>query len=158
TLMYRNTITPESVIVDRTRMETWRDKSARYRELVITRTNLERIVQELDLYPDIVQQQGVSVAAERLRSDLSIAMPPGGTLISVANTGTEKSKLLPVLDGIEKAFKEQPVVASVEEAKATKAFLDKQYTAASTELAEKEALLASFIAAHPEFAQADRQP
>lgn len=158
TLMYRNTITPESVIVDRTRMETWRDKSARYRELVITRTNLERIVQELDLYPDIVQQQGVSVAAERLRSDLSIAMPPGGTLISVAYSGTDKSKLLPVLDRIEKAFKEQPVVDSVEEAKATKAFLDKQYTAASTELAEKEALLASFIAAHPEFAQADRQP
>ncbi len=158
TLMYRNTVTPESVIVDRQRVETWKDKSARYRELVITRTNLERIVQDLDLYPDVVRVQGLAVAAERLRSELSISLPPGGALISIAYSGTDKSKLLPVLDRIEKAFKEQPVVDSVEEAKATKAFLDKQYTAASTELAEKESQLASFIAAHPEFAQADRGP
>lgn len=156
TLMYRNTVTPESVIIDREHVETWRDKSSRYRELVVTRTNLERIVQELDLYPDIVRTQGLAFAAERLRAELSISMPTAGSLIVIGYSSTDKSKLLPVLDRVEKAFKEQPVVDSVEEAKATKEFLDKQYSAASADLAEKEAQLASFIAAHPEFTQAER--
>lgn len=158
TLMYRNTVTAESVVVDRQRMETWKEKSARYRELVATRTNLEAIVKDLDLYPEIVNKQGLAVAAERFRGDLSINMPPTGTLIQLSFSNTDKSKLLPVLERIEKSFKEQPVVDSVEEAKATKAFLDKQYAAASTDLAEKESQLASFIAAHPEFAIADRGP
>lgn len=158
TLMYRNTVTPESVVVDRQRLETWREKSARYRELVVTRTNLESIVKDLELYPDVVQSQGLAAAAERFRSDLSIAMPPTGTLITIGYSSTDKSKLLPVLARVEQDFKSQPVVDSVEEAKATKEFLDKQYTAASADLAEKESQLASFIAAHPEFAQAERGP
>lgn len=158
TLMYRNTVTAESVVVDRQRMESWKEKSARYRELVVTRTNLEAIVKDLDLYPDVVKKQGLAVAAERFRYDLSINMPPTGTLIQLSFSSTDKSKLLPVLERLEKSFKEQPVVDSVEEAKATKAFLDKQYAAASTDLAEKESQLASFIAAHPEFAIAERGP
>lgn len=158
TLMYRNTVTPESVVVDRQRLESWREKGARYRELVVTRTNLEAIVKDLELYPDVVQSQGLAVAAERLRTDLSIGMPPTGSLITIAYSSTDKSKLLPVLARIEQDFKNQPVVDSVEEAKATKEFLDKQYTAASADLAEKESQLASFIAAHPEFAQAERGP
>lgn len=158
TLMYRNTVTAESVVVDRQRMESWKEKSARYRELVVTRTNLEAIVKDLGLYPDVVNKQGLAVAAERFRGDLSINMPLTGTVIQLSFSSTDKSKLLPVLERIEKSFKEQPVVDSVEEAKATKAFLDKQYTAATTDLAEKEGQLASFIAAHPEFAAAERGP
>jgi hypothetical protein len=157
TLMYRNTVTPESVITDRQRIETWRDKGSRYRELVMTRTNLEHVVRDLNLYPDVVAAQGIEVAAERLRGDLSINMA-SGTLITLAYSSTDKSKLLPVLDRIAHDFKEQPVSDSVQEAKDTKAFLDKQYEAAGTELAEKESSLASFIAAHPEFAQAERGP
>lgn len=157
TLMYRNTVTAESVVVERQNIEGWKDKSLRYRELVVTRTNLEAIVKDLGLYPDLVASQGIAVAAERLRSDLRILLP-SGTLITLSYSTTDKSKLLPVLERIEKAFKEQPVVDSVEEAKATKAFLDKQYEAASTDLAQKESLLAGFIAAHPEFSQAERGP
>jgi uncharacterized protein involved in exopolysaccharide biosynthesis len=157
TLMYRNTVTPESVVLDRQRIESWRDKGTRYRELATTRTNLERVVRDLNLYPELVASQGIEAAAERLRGDLSINMP-SGTLITVSYSTTDSSKLLPVLERIAQDLKQQPVVDSVQEAKDTKAFLDTQYTAAATELAEKESLLASFIASHPEFAQAERGP
>lgn len=157
TLMYRNTVTPESVILDRERVETWRDRGTRYRELVTTRTNLEQVVSQLGLYPDIVAKRGLEMAAEKLRGDLGIAMP-SGTLISLSFSYSEKEKLIPVLERIASDFKRQPLVDSVEEAKATKSFLDGQYAAAAKELAEKEQKLASFIASHPEFAQAERGP
>lgn len=154
TLMYRNTVTPESVLVSRDqRAESWREKSARYSELVFTRANLEQIVQEFGLYPDIVKRQGVTQAAERLRAEITVRVPASGTLLTLSYQSTDREKLLPVINRIEADFKQQPIVDSVEEAKATKTFLEKQYQAAGEELAAKEAALAAFVALHPEFAE-----
>lgn len=151
-LMYRETVAPESFSTERFLREGWRQKSARYIDLVLSRSNLESLIEEFDLYPEIREGKGMVEAVQEFRRRLDVDATNASSLM-VRYYSTERDKLVPVLERLENALKQQPAADSASQAAATTEFLQEEYDGVSKRLREKEAALAEFLARHPEFAR-----
>lgn len=151
-LMYRETVAPESFSTEQFLREGWRQKSARYIDLVLSRSNLERLIEDFDLYSDIRKRKGMVEAVQEFRRRLDVDATNASSLM-VRYYSTERDKLLPVLERLEGALKRQPAADSASQAAATTEFLQEEYDGVSEQLREKESALAEFLARHPEFAR-----
>ncbi len=151
-LMYRETVAPESFSNEQFLREGWRQKSARYVDLVLSRSNLESLITEFDLYPEIRAGKGMVEAVQEFRRRLDVDATNGSSLM-VRYYSTDRDKLVPVLERLQSALKQQPAADSASQAAATTEFLQEEYDGVSQRLREKEAALAEFLARHPEFAR-----
>ena len=65
-LLYQEKIS-QSVLQGRDVAKGGLTQSARFKEMLLSRANLSLVVEEFNLYPDVVESQGTVAAAEKLR-------------------------------------------------------------------------------------------
>ncbi|MEN9578716.1 MAG: protein kinase involved in polysaccharide biosynthesis [Pseudomonadota bacterium] len=152
-LMFRETIAKEVVQFggnNRFR-ETWRERSSRYVDLAMARSNLSQIISIHNLYPDQVRSDGMVAAVLELRRRIQI--DSGNQNVIMLRFSHEDPKLaLAVLQDIESSLKKQPADDAANTAKATLEFLERHLETIDADLTEKEAVLAGFLAENPQFA------
>lgn len=131
-----------------------RNMAIRFREMIMARPLLQKVIEELDLYQDVIEDEGMTAAVEEMRLAIQFGTRGGGTfMISYRGSTPEEAqavtaKIADLLITWEKELQ-------LERASMTKDFLDQQSMIAEEELRTRERELAEFLAAHPEFAAED---
>jgi uncharacterized protein involved in exopolysaccharide biosynthesis len=128
-----------------------KNASARLKEMLLARPLLMRVIQEHQLYQDVVKEQGLVDAVDEFRKDLEFKAPGGDTYTIGFRT-----------DSAEKAQKVTRHVAELlivddaklrkAQAKMTRDFLAGEAKRTTQELKDTELELAKFMAEHPGFA------
>jgi uncharacterized protein involved in exopolysaccharide biosynthesis len=124
---------------------------ARLRELLFARAQLEAIVSELDLYPSIRARRGPGEAVEELRRDLQF-QPRSLDTFMIAYRGASPELARQVTERLVRSLSEAQRRLRADEAQAQREFVVRERGQADVDLKERERVLASFVAAHPEFA------
>lgn len=150
-LLYQERIS-QSVLQGREVHQSSRKMSSKYREMLLSRNSLANIVEEFELYPEVVEKEGSIAAAELLRKNVRFRDRGAGTFrISYQGESPEEAqKVTARLAGL---LKEQDSVIRREQAEQTKAFLEQEKSRAESGLNQAEAKLATFLTAHPEFVE-----
>ncbi len=131
-----------------------RNLGDRYRELLMSRTNLSKVVEEFNLYPDLVADEGIDSAVEELRLHIDFRFRGSGAFrISFQSSDPELAQRVTQRLG-ELVINEDERIRR-EQAMATREFAEDERASAEAELKKRERALAEFLAAHPEFAAED---
>jgi uncharacterized protein involved in exopolysaccharide biosynthesis len=122
------------------------------KEMVLSRTSLEKIVDEMKLYPKIVDDRGLVDAVDEMRKHIAFRVKDGDTFgLSFEGENAERVQL--VTARLAQTLLSENTRSNEHQAEVTKQFLDAEQERADTELKEKETNLAKFLAKHPEFAK-----
>ncbi|EYF03037.1 Hypothetical protein CAP_6300 [Chondromyces apiculatus DSM 436] len=128
-----------------------RTLSARLKETLLARSNLEKIVTEFNLYPDVLQKRGVVDAVDRLRAKIVFrAKSPDTFAISFEGTSRDEAQI--VTARLAELLVEETARVKQSQAKITTEFLIAQQKQAEQELEKADKDLTQFLAQHPEFA------
>ena len=127
-----------------------------YRELLLARSQLRRIVEDpkIDPFPNVKDKE---LAVEKLRAKVQFEVR-GGNTFRIAYTDTDAERAKGVTAKLTQMLQDADRDLGNESAKATVDFVLQQKDEASTELKKREQALAEFLAKHPEFAQDPNQP
>jgi len=146
-LLYREMI-PTSVIQGREVVQSNRNMTSRYKEMVMARGQLQQVAEEFEL---LGAEDGKPVADEMRK------------LVGFRSTGAGAFRIVFHSENRELAQKVAARLADLlieedkriarEEASTTKVFLEEQKARATQELHKREKLRAEFLAQHPEFAE-----
>jgi len=134
-----------------------RTLSARLKETLLARSNLEKVVTEFNLYPDVLSKRGMVDAVERLRSKVVFRTKSPDTF-AISFDGTTREEAQEVTARLAELLVEENTRVRQSQAKITSEFLFTQQKQAEQELEKAEKDLAKFFADHPEFAQETSQP
>jgi len=123
----------------------------RYRELLLARAQLHKIVTDpkLNPFPD---ESDIELAIDKLRQQIRFEAR-GANAFRIAYTDSDADRAKGVTEMLTKMLQEKDEMLRNEQAKATVTFANEQKDSAATELAKSELALAEFLAKHPEFAQ-----
>ena len=123
----------------------------KYRELLLARAQLDRIVSDpaLNPFPD---EEDKDVAIDELRQAVKLEIR-GGNVFRIVFTDTDPDRAKAVTEKLTKMLQEKEEALRNEQAKATVDFATAQKEEAAKELRAAEQKLAEFLAKHPEFAQ-----
>jgi uncharacterized protein involved in exopolysaccharide biosynthesis len=125
--------------------------SSRFRELLLSRQNLARVIEEFALYPDIVEDDGVVAAADHMRTKVGFRDKGSGTF-RIAFRGATPAEAQKVTARLTEVLREQDTELRREQARMTLQFLTQEKERASIELFDRQRKQAEFLAEHPEFA------
>lgn len=134
-----------------------RTLSARLKETLLARSNLEKVVSEFNLFPDVVEKRGMVDAADRLRSKVSFRAKSPDTF-AISYEGTTREEAQEVTARLAELLIEENQRVKQSQAKITSEFLYAQQKQAEQELEKADKDVAAFLTAHPEFAQETVQP
>ncbi len=150
-LLYQEMIS-QSVLQGRDVVKSSRSLSSRYKEMLISRTQLRKIVEHFNMYPGVVDDEGMIGATEVLRSRLVFKDNGTGTfrIIYRGETREEAQQVAEML--ATQLIKEDNRVRQLQ-ANATRDFLITEKNEAEDDLKKSERALAVFLAEHPEFAE-----
>ncbi|MFO0617537.1 MAG: protein kinase [Polyangiaceae bacterium] len=123
----------------------------RLQEMLLARSRLESVLDELELYQDVKAKLGPVEAVESFRSDITFKARSTDTF-SISYKGRNPEIVQKVTDRLAKSLIEENQKLRVEQAKTQREFLEAQKTQVGTSLKDKERELARFLAEHPEFA------
>ncbi len=126
------------------------------RELIFTRAQLQRIIEELKLYPKTVEDRGYVDAVDELRSHVALRVKDGDTF-GLSFEGEDPKVVQDVTARLASALTNDSPKNRSEQVEVSKEFLDAEKQRVETELKEKEANLARFLSKHPEFAREPAQ-
>jgi uncharacterized protein involved in exopolysaccharide biosynthesis len=149
TLFYQERI--QSQFLSQTREEVaQRNIGDRYRELLLARAQLEKIVADpaLNPFPGIDRE----LAIDKLRTAVKLEVR-GGNVFRIVYTDADPDRAKGVTEKLTKMLQEKDEQLRNEQAKATVAFATSQKAEAQKTLRSAEQSLAEFLATHPEFAQ-----
>jgi uncharacterized protein involved in exopolysaccharide biosynthesis len=123
----------------------------KYRELLLARAQLEKIVTDpaLDPYPE---EKDENVAVDKLRQAVKLEVR-GGSVFRIVYTDKDPDRAKAVTAKLTTMLQEKDEALRNEQAKATVEFATAQKEEAAKELRAAEQKLAEFLAKHPEFAQ-----
>lgn len=123
----------------------------RYRELLLARAQLEKIVSDpkMNPFPD---EDDSDVAIDKLRQLVRLEAR-GANAFRITFTDSDAERAKNIVEKLTKMLQEKDEQLRNEQAKATVSFALTQKDSAATELAKGELALAEFLAKHPEFAQ-----
>lgn len=115
-------------------------------EQVKSRTRLEKIIEELDLYPRLRAGKTMTDAVEAFRSHISINLGRRfhSSSFSIAFLGKDRAKVRDVTNRIANLFIEDNLRLREEQAFGTTEFLDKELKKVAAELREKEKMFREF--------------
>jgi uncharacterized protein involved in exopolysaccharide biosynthesis len=137
---------------DEARGETARQAvSVRLKELLFARPNLERVIKQFELYPEIRKSYGMVDAVEELKKDVEFRAP-GGDTFSITFEGTSPTQAQRVTAELARLVIEGDSNLRKSQARVALDFLAGERKSRETELREAEEKLASFMAKHPRFA------
>ena len=154
-VMYRDTVRTKALLGDRAEDERWVQKSARFKDMLLSRSNLAQIIQDEQLYPEEVARGGLVEAVEEMRRNVEVVSRDGQTLV-LRFRGNEADQVYKVGQRLVDELKQQPGRYTAEQAEATREFLESQLQGLRRELSNAELELTTFLTLHPEFALDDR--
>jgi uncharacterized protein involved in exopolysaccharide biosynthesis len=133
------------------RLEPARSVTARLKEILMSRTSLDGVVGDLDLYPEIRRARGTVDASEELKKHVEFKAP-GGDTFSIAFTGTSARQAQAVTARLADVVIGHDSELRKKQATAVRDFLEAEKKSTEDELKDAELALASFLGAHPRFA------
>lgn len=148
-LLYQEKIS-QSVLQGRDVANGSRTMSARFKEMLLSRTTLSAVVEEFGLYPDVVKKQGTVAAAEKLRLLVQFSDRGAGTF-RISYMGDTPEQAQQVTTRLASLLQIKDEEVRKEQAEQTKTFLENEKAGAENQLFEAESAFAAFISKHPEF-------
>jgi len=127
------------------------------KEMVLSRTRLQQIIDEFRLYPLIVEDRGYVDAVDEMRAHIAFRVKDGDTF-GLSFEGEDARRVQAVTARLSEALIGENTKTRAEQAEVTKEFLDVEKQRTESELKEKETNLAKFLAKHPEFAKETAAP
>jgi uncharacterized protein involved in exopolysaccharide biosynthesis len=150
TLFYQERI--QSALLTSTREEVaQRNIGDKYRELLLARAQLEKIVTDPAMNP-FPKEKDKDVAIDMLRQAVKLEVR-GGNVFRIVYTDGDPDRAKAVTEKLTKMLQERDEALRNEQAKATVEFITNQKTEAQVSLRAAEQKLAEFLAKHPEFVQ-----
>ena len=122
------------------------------KELVLSRTTLEKLITEYHLYPDIMAKRGAVDAVDEMRKQIAFRAKDGETF-GLSFTGNEPHRVQELTARLARELLEEHSKSRMEAAGETKEFLDDEKARSDEDLRVKESALATFISKNPEFAK-----
>ncbi len=122
------------------------------KEMVLSRTRLQQIIDEFKLFPGIVADRGYVDAVDEMRNHISFRVKDGDTF-GLAFEGEDAKRVQAVTASLADALIAENSKTRAEQAEVTKEFLDAEKQRTESDLRDKETALAKFLAKHPEFAK-----
>lgn len=153
-LMYSKTMATESLLGWQREQDDWPVRSTQYVDAVLARSTLEKIIGDLQLYPKILERDGLVAAVEEMRRFTSVEATKGH-LIAITFIHPDPKVALQVVERLVAETKAQPQRGAAGTAEATRGFLETQLQQVTQDLNAKESALATFLTEHPEFALDD---
>ena len=138
-----------SVLTNR-QQEVDRNIGERYRELLLARVQLAKIVADPKLNA-FAKEKDPEIAVDKLRQAIKFTAP-GGNTFHIFYTDSNPTRAQAVTAQLTKLLQEKDDAMRNESAQATVQFANQQKNDAITELKKRQQALAEFLAAHPEFA------
>jgi uncharacterized protein involved in exopolysaccharide biosynthesis len=122
------------------------------KEMVLSRSRLQKIIDEFKLYPALVEDRGYVDAVDEMRRHISFRAKDGDTF-GLSFEGNNPKLVQEVTARLAEALLDENSRSRAEQAEVTREFLDAERRRAETDLKERETALAKFLAKHPEFAR-----
>jgi protein tyrosine kinase modulator len=129
-----------------------RDLGGRVREMLLARPRLEQAINELGLYPDLVEKDRMVDAVDLMRRSIVFRSRGTGTFY-IGYFADSKEKARDVTARLADMLIEDDNRMRTEQVNVTSNFLKAEKTRAEDELRVKEKAQAEFLAKHPEFVQ-----
>jgi len=107
---------------------------------ILSRTRLEKIIQEFNLYADMKGKEPLEVIVEKMRRAIGVNVQGGGTqnTFTVSYEGVEPRQVMLVTNKLASLFIEENLKVRELQAENTSVFLSKELTAVEEELVKKE--------------------
>jgi hypothetical protein len=151
-ILYREGIGARALVGTEWGGDPARKLGLKLKEMVLSRTRLERVIDQFKLYPEIVREFGYVDAVDEMRKHISFNAKDGDTF-GLSFEGEDASRVQQVTARLAEELLADNSKSRVEQAGATKEFLDTEKAHAESDLRAKETLLAQFLSKHPEFAR-----
>jgi uncharacterized protein involved in exopolysaccharide biosynthesis len=131
--------------------ESARRVGLRLRELVLSRTRLEQLIKEFDLYPQTVDERGMAEAVDLMRTKVGFKAREGDTY-ALSFEAEDPQLVQTITARLTDALVAENKRSAVDVAAGTKQFLDAEAQRIEDELKKRESRLAKFLSEHPAFA------
>ncbi len=152
-VLYQEVIQTENLLgAQQYTTESRRLVGMRLREMLLSRTNLEQLIKVHNLYPQTVASRGMIDAVEEFKSKIGCQVRENETF-RISYQGEDANVVYVVTKALSESLVEQNRQYRIEQAEATRSFLEVEQKRIEAELAQKEQKLAEFLSQHPEFAQ-----
>jgi uncharacterized protein involved in exopolysaccharide biosynthesis len=125
--------------------------SARMQEMLLARSRLEVISDELGVYQQVKEKRGVTEAVEEFRKDITFK-PRSTDTFSISYKGQDPEVVERVTRRLAQSLIDENQRLRVEQSRVQREFLEAEKQRAEASLKEKELVLATFLSEHPEFA------
>jgi uncharacterized protein involved in exopolysaccharide biosynthesis len=136
---------------DADRPDVARSVTFRLKEILMSRSSLDVVMREFDLYPELRKTRGPVDAVEELKKSIEFRAP-GGDTFSIAFTGASPSEAQAVTARLAEVVIGQDSDLRRKQAMLVSDFLETEKRATEDASRSAELALASFMAAHPRFA------
>jgi uncharacterized protein involved in exopolysaccharide biosynthesis len=123
----------------------------RLQEMLLARSRLEVISDELGLYQKTKDKLGPTEAVEEFRKDITFK-PRSSDTFSISYKGKDPETVAKVTARLAQSLIDENQRLRVEQARVQREFLELERSRAESGLKEKERVLARFLSEHPEFA------
>ncbi len=151
-MLYREGIRSTDLVGGDAAVDPARKLGMKLREIVLSRTSLQQIIDEFHLYRSTVEDRGYVEAVDEMRNHIAFRIRDGDTF-GLSFEGDEPKQVQAVTARLAEALIRENSRNRVEQATATKEFLDRERVKSEQDLKEKETRLVQFLAEHPEFAR-----
>ena len=126
------------------------------KEMVLSRTRLQSIIEEFKLYPRLVDDRGFVDAVDEMRNHIAFRVKDSDTF-GLSFEGEDPRRVQLVTARLAQTLIDENSKNRSEQAEVTREFLDTEKERAEVELKEHETNLARFLGKHPEFARETTQ-
>ncbi len=121
-----------------------RDTVSTLSDIVISRNNLENIIKQFELYPELRKEYPIEDVIDEMRKHITITPSPRGDTFSVAYEGKEQSKVMKVTNALASKFIEENLKYREERATETSKYTQDELTLAKTVLDKREQLMRDY--------------
>ncbi len=150
-VLYQETIRSSDVTGDDGSSDGARRVGARLRELLLSRTSLEPIINDLNLYPNSIIRGELIGAVEDMRKNIMFRARDGDTY-EISFTGDTPKQAQEVTRRLGECVLQETATRRSQQARTLKEFLATETVRNEVELKQKEAELTRFVVLHPEYA------
>lgn len=138
---------PGEEMVQRTVSELVEQRLLTVRQELMSRPVLQKAIEEMNLYPEIVSEKGIDAAVERMRKDITVRVE-GESAFELVYASTDPNVAAQVANRLPQLFAEETLKSrQTQAARATKLFED-EITALSATVTGWEKKIAQFKVAH----------
>jgi uncharacterized protein involved in exopolysaccharide biosynthesis len=151
-IVYREGIGTRTVTGSEAGGDAQQKLALKLKEMVLSRTSLQKLIDEFHLYPAIVDRSGYVDAVNLMRKNIAFSAKDGETF-GLSFTGPEPVLVQKLTARLAQELLAEHSKSRLEQAGETREFIDAEKKRSDDDLKDKEQQLATFIAKHPEFAK-----